>query len=353
MTLLDSRSGKHSSTSLAKCAACGVSLSRYNSTGQCSPCASSGRRSVVGEISALPSAFWHEEGMMTALENRDMGKVIRAYRMHPHHGRSVITQAVVASWGGITQAQLSRIENGPPMMHMDRLTHWAKVLRIPEHLLWFNSGHDNEASESSPGMARSDFLKMGGIGVAGGIATGSTILPGPSSAVTEQACAQWLAWELWHQKRDSIHESEIPSSIASYLRRHTVSLPRGSGFILRDNAESIYRFAHASFVDFFVAQRIFDNIAAGGSLFATAQTSHQMDLVICEFVSRDEASASALRSWMDKASSPVLRVNSAGVLAKLGPVTADTDRVVASLKHDVDARQLYLRAHKTITIQFK
>jgi hypothetical protein len=38
---------------------------------------------------------------------------------------------------GITQAQLSRIENGPPIRNLDTLCHWARTLRIPECLLWF------------------------------------------------------------------------------------------------------------------------------------------------------------------------------------------------------------------------
>ncbi|MEV4843842.1 hypothetical protein AB0K20_11570 [Micromonospora matsumotoense] len=39
---------------------------------------------------------------------------------------------------GITQAQLSRLENGPPVVHLDRLAHWAKILGIPGVLLWFS-----------------------------------------------------------------------------------------------------------------------------------------------------------------------------------------------------------------------
>ncbi|MGH2733251.1 MAG: AAA family ATPase [Actinomycetota bacterium] len=44
---------------------------------------------------------------------------------------------MVGAWVGITQAQLSRIENGPPIVHLDRLVHWARILRIPQEHLWF------------------------------------------------------------------------------------------------------------------------------------------------------------------------------------------------------------------------
>jgi hypothetical protein len=57
-------------------------------------------------------------------------------------------------------------------------------------------------------------------------------------------------------------------------------------------------------VDFHVAQRIFGEIAAGDSkLFATAQTSHDTDMVIRELVTRDPRSADALRRWMTRSPS--------------------------------------------------
>ncbi|WP_415858550.1 XRE family transcriptional regulator [Micromonospora rifamycinica] len=46
-------------------------------------------------------------------------------------------QTVVAGWLGITQAQLSRVENGPPLVHLDRLAHWAELFGIPGTYLWF------------------------------------------------------------------------------------------------------------------------------------------------------------------------------------------------------------------------
>lgn len=43
----------------------------------------------------------------------------------------------MAGWFGVTQAQLSRVETGPPVVHLDRLAHWARTLGIPAHTLWF------------------------------------------------------------------------------------------------------------------------------------------------------------------------------------------------------------------------
>ncbi|MFI7075770.1 hypothetical protein ACIBO1_00565 [Micromonospora sp. NPDC049903] len=58
---------------------------------------------------------------------------------------------MVAGWLGITQAQLSRVENGPQLVHLDRLSHWATLLRIPEAQLWFS------LPLSRPGMQTRQF----------------------------------------------------------------------------------------------------------------------------------------------------------------------------------------------------
>jgi hypothetical protein len=84
-------------------------------------------------------------------------------------------------------------------------------------------------------------------------------------------------------------------------------------------------------------------------LFATAQTTHDTDLVIREFVLPSQPSVRILDQWMKRAPSAVLRVNSAGVLAKLGS-TQLNDEVVRTLKGDPDTRQLYLTAVASRTL---
>jgi transcriptional regulator with XRE-family HTH domain len=84
----------------------------------------------------VPAEFWTTDHMGDALATWHMGRVIAAYRKHPFHG-PVFRQEIVAGWMGITQAQLSRIESGPPIKDLDKLIHWARTLGIPPHLLWF------------------------------------------------------------------------------------------------------------------------------------------------------------------------------------------------------------------------
>ncbi|MDQ1288259.1 MAG: hypothetical protein QG622_1824 [Actinomycetota bacterium] len=85
----------------------------------------------------LPGGFWEHETMLRALQQRHMGRVIREYRLHASRGRMFITQEEMALAAGITQAQLSRIETGPPMVHIDKLGHWADLLSVPPSRLWF------------------------------------------------------------------------------------------------------------------------------------------------------------------------------------------------------------------------
>ncbi|MEV4820533.1 hypothetical protein [Micromonospora sp. NPDC049274] len=120
----------------ANCPRCGGRLARDNDSGRCTPCQAA-ERDRLSRPPTVPASFWEHEPVRQALAERHLGRVIRAYRCHPYHGRVALPQSVVAVWLGITQAQLSRVENGPPLVHLDRLSHWAQLLRVPAESLWF------------------------------------------------------------------------------------------------------------------------------------------------------------------------------------------------------------------------
>jgi transcriptional regulator with XRE-family HTH domain len=306
---------------------CGTPLARDNTGGRCASCLARSRQQPH-QAPEVPPDFWTHAEMQNALTQRHMGFIIRAFRTHPAHGRKGIPQEVAASWAGITQAQLSRIENGAPIVHLDRLTQWAKTLRIPAEYLWFIVPGDDSHQGEPDNVNRSEFIRTTGMAIVGGAA--SRLFAGlPVSAITEQDCAQWLAWEMWKRKLHAIPASELPAPVSQYLLSGHANLT--NSMILR-NPDQSFSFAHHSLVDFYVAQRIFGEISMGSSkLLATAQTTHDTDLVIKEFVLRNHDSARTLGQWMKRAPSPVLRVNSAGVLAKLGGSRV-TDDVVRSLK---------------------
>jgi transcriptional regulator with XRE-family HTH domain len=115
----------------------------------------------------------------------------------------------------------------------------------------------------------------------------SVLSAGPPSEATgeatERECARWMAWEMWERKTFRLHESQLPAAVARTLAR---SVRPGSRLIARDDLDC-YSFAHDSFVDFFVAERVFDEIATGKSnLLARVQTSHDTDQIIRYFKSR-------------------------------------------------------------------
>jgi tetratricopeptide (TPR) repeat protein/transcriptional regulator with XRE-family HTH domain len=119
---------------------CGTRLARDNTASQCAACQAKTRDLMLGPPD-VPEEFWDTEQFRDAFTAQHIGQVSRAYRKHQYHiaayGKDGIPQDTVARWLGLTQAQVSRIENGPAVKHLDSLAHWARTLRIPEYLLWF------------------------------------------------------------------------------------------------------------------------------------------------------------------------------------------------------------------------
>jgi transcriptional regulator with XRE-family HTH domain len=98
----------------------------------------------------VPPGFWQTQQFHEAFIAQHMGRVSRVYRMHPYHhavyGRAGISQTLLGQWIGLRQPQISRLESGPPIRQLDTLHRWARVLRIPPHLLWFRLPEDAERS---------------------------------------------------------------------------------------------------------------------------------------------------------------------------------------------------------------
>ncbi|KZM70467.1 transcriptional regulator [Nocardia terpenica] len=118
-----------------RCRGCGAPLARDNAAGHCATCVTSARGNLH-RPPAMPPEFWDDAAIRSALAEQHMGRVIAAYRHHPSHA-TVVRQADVARWAGLSQARLSRLETGPPTKHLDDLAFWARLLDIPARLLWF------------------------------------------------------------------------------------------------------------------------------------------------------------------------------------------------------------------------
>lgn len=114
---------------------CGTRLARDHRDPLCTTCQEQRRNTLVG-APEVPPEFWQTDQLRDALGAWHMGRVIQAYRYHPWHGRP-LSQGVVAGWCGLTQTQLSRVENGPAVQDLTKLIQWARVLDVPAELLWF------------------------------------------------------------------------------------------------------------------------------------------------------------------------------------------------------------------------
>ena len=317
------------------CSRCGARLASDNAGVTCRPC----RRAQEAALAPpeVPPEFWENDQLRDALVmERHIGHAVRSYRKHPFHGQRPISQETAARWLSVSQTQLSRIENGRPIYDLDRLMQWAKMLRIPPELLWFALPDEGDDVKRRQFMVASGATTLGFLSPP---ATSRAANVSSPDGATGEACAQWLAWELWNRQSYSLNGEEIPPRIRGQLE----SLPPAGGLILRDAGDN-YSFAHPSLIDFFIAQRIFGDLTEGSTdLLATTQTSHDTDQVIRRFVQHESSCIPALRQWMRGGATPVLRVNSAGILAKLGTASV-SDEVITVLKGDTDSRHLYLTA---------
>jgi hypothetical protein len=116
---------------------CGTRLARDNPDSLCALCQKR-MRDIARCPPEVPAEFWETDQMRDALESRHMGRVCFAYRHHRFHDLGPLSQELVGGWFGISQAQVSRIENGPPIQDLDKLIYWAQTLRIPPYYLWFD-----------------------------------------------------------------------------------------------------------------------------------------------------------------------------------------------------------------------
>ncbi|MGH3775527.1 MAG: helix-turn-helix domain-containing protein [Pseudonocardiaceae bacterium] len=134
-----------------------------NAERQCARCQRASRNKFIAppEVSA---DFWDTEQCCEAFAAQHIGRVGRAYRMNPYHravyGPGGISQGLLGQWLGLKQPQISRIETGPPILNLDTLRYWARVLRIPPELLWFDLSDQDVPDRRHPADANG-WVKSG------------------------------------------------------------------------------------------------------------------------------------------------------------------------------------------------
>lgn len=190
----------------------------------------------------------------------------------------------------------------------------------------------SERDEGEDGVKRRDFLASAGLTLSSGL-MGAQSADG--NTVNGHEATEWFAWHLWKLQTRELHRSQIPAPVARVLDAHP--------HVVRQ-PDDLYRFTDPALIDVLMAQRVFcDIVVGGGHLLATAQTSHATDLTIGALTAHNESARRGLAAWARRGATAVLRVNAAGVLAKVG--TPDLgDAAISAIRADQDARHLYLTA---------
>ena len=146
---------------------CGTRLAKDNTGRQCARCERASRGKLIAPPE-LPAEFWQTEQFREAFAAQHIGRVARVYRLHPHHhasyGPSGISQALLGQWLGLRQPQVSQIETGPPIRDLDILVFWARTLRIPAELLWFDMpGAKRQLTAREPAANQLAVSAMNGV----------------------------------------------------------------------------------------------------------------------------------------------------------------------------------------------
>jgi DNA-binding XRE family transcriptional regulator len=124
-----------------RCSGCGTVLAADNTARQCSRCHREQRDQLRTPPAQLRNEFFETDEFRAAFESQHIGKIFKAYRNHPHHLRlygKALNQELLGRWLGLTQAQISKIENGKPEQNLETLRNYARILHLPQHLLWFD-----------------------------------------------------------------------------------------------------------------------------------------------------------------------------------------------------------------------
>jgi transcriptional regulator with XRE-family HTH domain len=124
-----------------RCRGCGTALAADNTAHLCSRCHREQRDQLRTPPVQLRNEFFETDEFRAAFESQHIGKVLKAYRNHPRHLQlfgKALNQELLGRWLGLTQAQVSKLENGKSEQNLEALRNYAKILHLPQHLLWFD-----------------------------------------------------------------------------------------------------------------------------------------------------------------------------------------------------------------------
>jgi len=299
---------------------CGTRLAKDNTERQRARCQRESRDKLIAPPE-LPPEFWQTEQFAEAFAAQHMGRVSRAYRAHPYHypvyGLGGLSQTLLGSWLGLSQAQVSRFETGPPLQHLDTLRHWAQVMRIPQELLWFRLPAQTTApAVAEPAGSPLVVCRSNGLLVpAGSQTTGGQPLWHPNGERTGDPEHDLVLTAPWDH-RGTVEVAVLLSGGGRVKRRVFISLTGPAltapahQWLIHEPEPLVSGLAgrriSVRLVDRFTAMvaelRKMDDVAGGGGVLAMAQQGFAWVAGLLEQASYDEHTGRALH----------------GVLAELG-----------------------------------
>jgi transcriptional regulator with XRE-family HTH domain len=133
----------------------------------------------------VPPDFWRTDAMVDALSSGDLGRVVRAYRFHPFHGRH-LPQSLVAGWMHVSQTSLSRIEQGKCRLTIDDINWFAAILGLSVALRWTPQ---LGAKEDVDPLSRRSLL---GAGAGAALGFSATTAPTAAREIDPELVDHWV-----------------------------------------------------------------------------------------------------------------------------------------------------------------
>jgi len=149
-----------------RCGSCGTKLALDNTARLCSKCHRDQRDQLRTPPAQLRDDFFETDDFRRAFESQHIGKVFKAYRNHPRHLKlhgKPLNQELLGRWLGLNQAQVSKLENGKTEQNLETLRSYAKILHLPQHLLWFDISRRNTRLNPRSTSTNSDHSTDGDV----------------------------------------------------------------------------------------------------------------------------------------------------------------------------------------------
>jgi DNA-binding XRE family transcriptional regulator len=146
-----------------RCAGCSAVLAADNTAGLCARCYRDQRDQLRTPPAHMSDEFWNTDDFRAAFESQHIGRVCKAYRHHPRHLQlfgKALNQDHLGLWLGLTQAQVSKLESGKPEQNLETLRAYAKILCIPQRMLWFDFPGQTRIADRDDGLAQLSSLAL-------------------------------------------------------------------------------------------------------------------------------------------------------------------------------------------------